>query len=94
MQRDKKPYTEIVIISKKNKLIVICFIRKQGRKETRRTSLILDTMSCQLKCFDCVAESRSVILGPEYVKAGSTINFTCVINQVNMAGVYYDIKSI
>ncbi|KAK8393209.1 hypothetical protein O3P69_013306 [Scylla paramamosain] len=34
-------------------------------------------------------ESRSVILGPEYVKAGSTINLTCVINQVNMAGMVY-----
>ncbi|XP_045110629.1 uncharacterized protein LOC123504285 [Portunus trituberculatus] len=36
-----------------------------------------------------VVESRSVILGPEYVKAGSTINLTCVINQVNMAGMVF-----
>ncbi|XP_071528905.1 zwei Ig domain protein zig-8-like [Panulirus ornatus] len=33
-----------------------------------------------------VVESRSIILGPEYVKAGSTINLTCIINQVNMPG--------
>ncbi|MPC27603.1 hypothetical protein E2C01_020777 [Portunus trituberculatus] len=39
-----------------------------------------------LNYFVFTTESRSVILGPEYVKAGSTINLTCVINQVNMAG--------
>lgn len=36
--------------------------------------------------FILFTEARSVILGPEYVKAGSTINLTCVINQVNMPG--------
>ncbi|XP_042213282.1 lachesin-like [Homarus americanus] len=36
-----------------------------------------------------VVEARSVILGPEYVKAGSTINLTCVINQFNMPGLVF-----
>ncbi|XP_069170772.1 zwei Ig domain protein zig-8-like [Procambarus clarkii] len=36
-----------------------------------------------------VVEARSVIVGPEYVKAGSTINLTCIINQINMQGFLY-----
>lgn len=36
-----------------------------------------------------VVESSATIIGPEYVKAGSTINLTCIINQVNMYGLVY-----
>ncbi|XP_071533849.1 zwei Ig domain protein zig-8-like [Panulirus ornatus] len=36
-----------------------------------------------------VVESRATIVGPEYVKAGSTINLTCIINQLNMQGLVY-----
>lgn len=36
-----------------------------------------------------VVESKATILGPEYVKTGSTINLTCVINQAHMSGLVY-----
>ncbi|XP_042857732.1 zwei Ig domain protein zig-8-like [Penaeus japonicus] len=36
-----------------------------------------------------VIESRATIQGPSYVKAGSTINLTCIINQVNVEGLVY-----
>ncbi|XP_047476824.1 zwei Ig domain protein zig-8-like isoform X1 [Penaeus chinensis] len=36
-----------------------------------------------------VVESRASIQGPGYVKAGSTINLTCIINQVNVEGLVY-----
>ncbi|XP_063610480.1 zwei Ig domain protein zig-8-like [Penaeus indicus] len=36
-----------------------------------------------------VVESRATIQGPGYVKAGSTINLTCIINQVNVEGLVY-----
>ncbi|CAL4146555.1 unnamed protein product, partial [Meganyctiphanes norvegica] len=36
-----------------------------------------------------VVESRAMIQGPEYVKTGSTINLTCVVNQAYMQGLIY-----
>lgn len=36
--------------------------------------------------FRLLPESKATILGPEYVKTGSTINLTCVINQAHMSG--------
>jgi len=34
----------------------------------------------------CWTEAEAVIQGPEYVKAGSTINLTCTINLPDMQG--------
>ncbi|XP_066963146.1 zwei Ig domain protein zig-8-like [Macrobrachium rosenbergii] len=39
--------------------------------------------------FLSVVESRAKILGPEYVKAGSTINLTCVVNQPSTQSLVY-----
>lgn len=39
--------------------------------------------------FLSVVASRASIHGPEYVKAGSTINLTCVINQPHMQGLVH-----
>ncbi|KAL7645175.1 UNVERIFIED_CONTAM: hypothetical protein RMT77_003553 [Armadillidium vulgare] len=36
-----------------------------------------------------VVDSRAEIQGPEYVKAGSTINLTCTISQPSMKGLVY-----
>ncbi|XP_045120827.1 lachesin-like [Portunus trituberculatus] len=36
-----------------------------------------------------VSEARAVLEGPEYVKAGSSINLTCYINQPHLQGLVY-----
>ncbi|KAK7073053.1 hypothetical protein SK128_019496 [Halocaridina rubra] len=35
-----------------------------------------------------VVEMMASIVGPEYVKSGSTIRLTCFINQANLQGFY------